>query len=62
MPELASADTIQAAIEHLQTNDPILAEVIKNAPFPTLAPHSNYYQALVESIISQQLSVKAQPF
>ena len=59
MPELVSAETIQAAIEHFQSHDPILAEVIKNAPLPTLAPHSNYYQALVESIISQQLSVKA---
>jgi len=43
----------------LTTADPILANVIKNAPLPTLLPHQNYYQSLVESIISQQLSVKA---
>lgn len=28
-------------------------------PQPTIMPHENYYQELVESIISQQLSVKA---
>lgn len=43
----------------LTTADPILANVIKNAPLPTLLPHQNYYQSLVESIISQQLSIKA---
>lgn len=39
--------------------DPILGGVIKNAPLPAFIPHKNYYQELVESIISQQLSVKA---
>jgi DNA-3-methyladenine glycosylase II len=57
--ELASSESFQAAADHLRANDPILGEVINNAPLPTFVPHKNYYQELVESIISQQLSVKA---
>jgi DNA-3-methyladenine glycosylase II len=57
--ELASPETFQKAAAHLRSNDPILGEVIKNAPLPAFVPHKNYYQELVESIISQQLSVKA---
>lgn len=48
-----------AGREHLLKNDPILAKIIKNGATPSFTPHTNYYQALVESIISQQLSVKA---
>lgn len=44
---------------HLAAHDPILAELISRYPAPTFSPHQNYYQELVESIISQQLSVKA---
>ena len=48
------------AISHLTEADPILARVIHSTDeLPTFEPHTNYYQALVESIISQQLSVKA---
>lgn len=45
---------------HLKKQDPILAEVIKKAP--PFAPRNfggNYFLDLVESIISQQLSIKA---
>lgn len=59
MTEIASAATFQKAAEYLSAHDPILAEVIKSAPQPSYVPHKNYYQELVESIISQQLSVKA---
>lgn len=45
--------------EHLSAVDPMLAQVIADAPLPQFSPHKNYYQELVESIISQQLSVKA---
>ena len=45
--------------EHLRQHDPIMAELIDTFGLPTLAPHTNYYQELVGSIISQQLSVKA---
>lgn len=44
---------------YLTGTDPVLGEVIQRAPLPRFSPHKNYYQELVESIISQQLSVKA---
>jgi DNA-3-methyladenine glycosylase II len=50
---------IQAAISHLNGQDPILARVIAGGALPTFTPHKKYYQKLVESIVSQQLSVKA---
>lgn len=52
-------DQIEQAALHLEKNDPILAKVIQEHPRPSFTPHTNYYQELVESIISQQLSVKA---
>lgn len=51
--------TLQTAAKHLAAHDPILASVIAPSPLPDLVPHTNYYQALVSSIIGQQLSVKA---
>jgi DNA-3-methyladenine glycosylase II len=59
MPKLASKTTIEAAAAHLRGTDVVLAEVINGSPLPTISPHKNYYQALVESVVSQQLSVKA---
>lgn len=47
------------AIAHLSQHDPILANVINAYDPPSFQKHTNYYQELVESIISQQLSVKA---
>ncbi len=47
------------AAEHLCAHDKTLAVVIAHAGLCTIRPHKNYYQALVDSIISQQLSVKA---
>ena len=52
-------DTLKSGAEHLKQADPALRIVIKSAPLPTFTPHTKYYQELVESIISQQLSVKA---
>lgn len=50
----------QQGISHLRTHDTILAQVINSTlEVPTFTPHGNYYQSLVDSIISQQLSVKA---
>lgn len=51
--------TLQTAQSHLLANDKILAAVIKKVGGCPLEPHSRYYQELVESIISQQLSIKA---
>jgi DNA-3-methyladenine glycosylase II len=52
-------DTIAAAIGLLKVNDPTLGIIIERGGVPTFEPNTNYYQALVDSIISQQLSVKA---
>ena len=57
--QVASAALLQAAAEHLSRVDPRLAPVIATAGLASIVPNKNYYQKLVESIISQQLSVKA---
>lgn len=57
--EIANSTTLRLATKHLSRHDPVLARVIKTAGVATITPHKNYYQELVESIISQQLSVKA---
>ncbi|HRF28181.1 MAG TPA: DNA-3-methyladenine glycosylase [Candidatus Saccharibacteria bacterium] len=43
---------------HLQ-HDVRLAELFVSYPSPSFTKHTNYYHELVDSIISQQLSVKA---
>jgi DNA-3-methyladenine glycosylase II len=50
---------LEEAARHLSKNDPILAGVIAAAPLPDFTPHTDYYRALTNSIIGQQLSVKA---
>lgn len=50
---------MEKALEHLKASDSVLAELINTHPAPTFTPHTNYYHELVDSIISQQLSVKA---
>jgi DNA-3-methyladenine glycosylase II len=47
------------AAQHLSDQDPILGSVIAGNGLPTFQPHTDYYGALVNSIIGQQLSVKA---
>ncbi len=49
----------ETAANHLTRHDPRLASVIATTQRCTIRPHKNYYQELVDSIISQQLSVKA---
>lgn len=56
---IADNSTVQAAAAHLAKNDPVLAPIIAQAGPCTIRPHQKYYQELVDSIISQQLSVKA---
>ncbi|HTB48556.1 MAG TPA: DNA-3-methyladenine glycosylase [Verrucomicrobiae bacterium] len=55
----AIGEDLSKAAAYLTTHDPVLAPIIKRAGIPTFAPHSDYYGALVNSIIGQQLSVKA---
>lgn len=50
---------LQQGCDHLRQHDPVMAGLIDEFGLPTLAPHTNYYETLVGSIISQQLSVKA---
>jgi DNA-3-methyladenine glycosylase II len=50
---------VRQAAQHLSKHDEKLAAVIERAGLCTIRPHKNYYQELVDSIISQQLSVKA---
>lgn len=49
----------EQAATYLAKVDPILAPIIAQHGLCTMRPHKNYYQELVESIIGQQLSVKA---
>jgi DNA-3-methyladenine glycosylase II len=56
---IASLDEVTRAAEHLTHHDPILAPVISQAGLCTIRPHHQYYAKLIDSIISQQLSVKA---
>ncbi len=56
---LATRENLEQAMHHLQKNDPLLSPIINHHGIPTIVPHTAYYQSLVESIISQQLSVKA---
>jgi DNA-3-methyladenine glycosylase II len=56
---LASPDELTKAINYLVQHDEILRPVIVASPACTIAPHTDYYAALVNSIVGQQLSVKA---
>lgn len=47
------------AAEYLKRTDAVLAPVIDSYSACTIVPHRDYYRSLVESIIGQQLSIKA---
>lgn len=57
--QVATSASLDLAAQHLSSHDAVLASIIEAAGIATITPHKNYYQELVESIISQQLSVKA---
>jgi len=54
-----SESVAKTAAEYLSKNDPVLRPVIERVGLCTLRPHVNYYQELVDAMISQQLSVHA---
>src|SRR5580698_4004830 len=56
---LATPGELKKAARHLIQHDPVLAPIIQHAGSCTITPHQNYYWELIDSIISQQLSVKA---
>lgn len=47
------------AIAHIAKHDVVLEKIIKKVPPPVWNSQQNYFIALVESIVSQQLSAKA---
>jgi DNA-3-methyladenine glycosylase II len=51
--------SLRIAANYLVKADPVLSPVIIASKLPSLMAHTNYYQELVESIIGQQLSIKA---
>ncbi|HEY8992990.1 MAG TPA: DNA-3-methyladenine glycosylase [Candidatus Microsaccharimonas sp.] len=59
MVAIATPELLRDASEYLAKADANLAPIIAVAGPPSIVPNKNYYQALVESIVSQQLSVKA---
>lgn len=56
---ISSDALVKKAADYLTKADPVLAPVIAARGLCTLRPHKNYYQELVESIIGQQISIKA---
>ena len=59
MTSTTHSNSLREASLYLSQADPMLAPIIAEAGLSTITPHKNYYQELVESIVSQQLSVKA---
>jgi len=59
MSLLASPTELQKAADHLSARDACLVPVIAKYGLAKITPHKDYYQELVDSIISQQLSVHA---
>lgn len=51
-------ELLDIALPHL-SKDEVLSPLIKRYPKCTIRQHKNYYRELIESIIGQQLSVKA---
>lgn len=59
MSFIASDSELQKAADYLTAQDKTLAPIIAKVGLCTIRPHHDYYQELVDSIISQQLSVHA---
>lgn len=57
--ELMNDAIAQQAATYLAQADPVLAPVIAHAGLCPIRPHTDYYRALVDSIVGQQLSVMA---
>jgi DNA-3-methyladenine glycosylase II len=53
------ADTVDQAINYLSARDAIMADAIARVGRCTLQPDPNIFEALVDAIVSQQISVKA---
>jgi len=53
------SDNLQKARDYLSQKDPVLKKIIQQVPPFDRHKGGNYFEDLVESIVSQQLSVKA---
>lgn len=51
--------SVKEALRHFKKSDPILYEVALTVEIPEVKSHENYFLELYDSIVSQQLSVKA---
>ncbi len=58
-PQSPLSDVIATATAYLSGIDPIMADAIKQVGPCTLVPNSDIFEALIDAIISQQISVKA---
>ncbi|XP_071711557.1 alkylbase DNA glycosidase-like protein mag2 [Rutidosis leptorrhynchoides] len=56
---LSAAGEIAAALSHLRSADPLLANLIDNYPPPTFDSHQPPFLALTKSILYQQLAYKS---
>ena len=56
---LPSATADNAAVQHLQQADPVLANLIARGQPIQPSPHEDLYLALLRAIVSQQISTKA---
>jgi DNA-3-methyladenine glycosylase II len=56
---MPSKINFKKAITHLRLADPVLGKLFDCCSTVVLRPHTNYFQSLVEAIVSQQLSDKA---
>lgn len=54
-----SDSVAKQAMKHLQEVDPLLRPIIAQVGLCTIRPNHDYYQSLVDAIVSQQLSVHA---
>jgi DNA-3-methyladenine glycosylase II len=52
-------NTISEGKKYLSGNDLVLKDIIKRVGEFRIKPHKNYFETLVDSIVSQQLSIKA---
>jgi DNA-3-methyladenine glycosylase II len=51
--------TLQQAARTLSRRDPVLRPLIRQHGLPTFRPHDDYFDTLVDAIISQQISGRA---
>ena len=58
-PQPSLVDVITSATAYLSNIDPIMADAIQRVGLCTLVPNPDIFEALIDAIISQQISVKA---